>query len=108
MLPRVEQQLNTMVDQIKEQIPIDEIILFGSYAYGMPESDSDIDLCFILYGNHEKKIDILRHIRRVIAPYANMPIDILVYYKDEFNDRANLTSTMEYKIRNEGVKLYEQ
>lgn len=108
MLPTVEQQLSIIVDNIKKEIPINEIILFGSYAYGIPQDDSDIDLCIIIYGEHEKKIDVLRHLRRVIAPFSSFPIDILVYYKDEFNDRASLTSTIEYKIKNEGMKLYEQ
>lgn len=36
-----------------------------------------------------------------------MPIDFLVYNKNDFRKRASHETTLEYKIKNDGVKVYE-
>ncbi len=41
-------QIQAFSQQIAEQFQPDRIILFGSYAYGQPTSDSDVDLLVIL------------------------------------------------------------
>ena len=46
--------------------------------------------------------------RRAIAPVLSYPVDLLVYNKDEFYQKANASSSFEYKINNEGVRIYEQ
>ncbi len=99
--------INRLVHQIINKFPAKEIFLFGSYAYGNPQNESDIDLCIITEQN-EKKIDLLRQIRRIIAQIADKPVDLLVYNKNEFYERAALKNTFEYKIKNEGIKLYEK
>ena len=54
------QEVNAIVSEIieklkKEYDPL-RIILFGSYAYGNPTKESDIDL-FILKKTHERRAD---------------------------------------------------
>jgi predicted nucleotidyltransferase len=41
-------QIQAFSQQIVEQFQPDQIILFGSYAYGQPNQDSDVDLLVIL------------------------------------------------------------
>lgn len=41
-----------------------------------------------------------------ISKTANMLVDTLVYEKNEFNERALVSSSIEYKIAYEGVRLY--
>jgi hypothetical protein len=42
------QQIEALGRQIAERFNPDRIILFGSYAYGKPTKDSDVDLLVIL------------------------------------------------------------
>ena len=51
---------------------------------------------------------MLKQVRRVIAPVVTKPVDLLVYKEDEFYERAELNTTFEYKIKTEGIKIYEQ
>jgi len=37
---------------------------------------------------------------------VDMPIDLLIYDNEDFNERSILMTTMEYKIANEGVLVY--
>ncbi len=50
--------------QIAERFQPDKIILFGSYAYGQPHGDSDVDLLVVMPANDEtsKSIRIINTI----------------------------------------------
>ncbi|MCL2366852.1 MAG: nucleotidyltransferase domain-containing protein [Oscillospiraceae bacterium] len=43
-------EINQLVDLVVEETNPDKIILFGSYAYGIPNNKSDIDLLVIKNG----------------------------------------------------------
>ena len=70
---------------IKELMPLqlDKIILFGSYAYGQPNKDSDIDL-FITKDKNIEQIDAKAMIRlRGLMKKYKIGFDILsAKYKD--------------------------
>lgn len=104
----IKQEIINLTNRIIEVTSAQKIYLFGSFAYGEPSSDSDIDLCIITNDNHIRKRDLVKSIRKSISKVATMPVDILVYDEEEFSKRAKLYSTIEYKIANEGVSIYEQ
>ena len=99
----LKSELKKLADKIKEITPATKIYLFGSYAYGTPNEDSDIDLC-ILTAENKRKLEILREIRRNVGD-INYPLDILVYKTDEFNERVNNKYIMESKIYKDGVEI---
>jgi predicted nucleotidyltransferase len=99
------EQIKLIPAYIAKRVTAKRIILFGSYAYGSPGADSDIDLCVITDLAGRRKIDIMREVRRAISSFITHPVDILVYEEDEFNERAALKNTMEHKIAEKGVRL---
>ena len=99
----LKSELKKLADKIKEITPATKIYLFGSYAYGTPNEDSDIDLC-VLTDENRRKLEILREIRRNVGD-INYPLDILVYKTDEFNERVNNKYIMESKIYKDGVEI---
>src|SRR5437762_12762377 len=60
--------------QIAEQFQPDKIILFGSYAYGKPHEDSDVDLLVVMPAYNEVNQSI--RIRLAIEP--PFPLDLIV------------------------------
>lgn len=106
MEPEVDDQIKTMKDALTERFGAKRIFIFGSYAYGEPEKDSDIDLCVILDLGNRRKIEIMREIGRVLRSLVSVPLDVLVYSEEEFDERAVLKCTLEYKILNEGIRIY--
>jgi len=50
-LPVTEEILAEIVRRIVEKLAPEQIILFGSYAYGAPNQDSDVDLFVIMESN---------------------------------------------------------
>ncbi|MGL5353228.1 MAG: nucleotidyltransferase domain-containing protein [Clostridium sp.] len=101
----VKIELDNLLKEINEVSQINSIYLFGSYAYGEPNEESDLDICIITDDRSRRKIDIMKTIRKAMAKVATMPIDILVYYSDEFNERAKNNLTMENEILLQGIKI---
>ncbi len=108
MVLNIKQEVNEVVKQINAVTSVQKIYLFGSYAYGKADHNSDLDLCIITNDNNVRKRDLIRSIRKSISKVATKPIDILVYNQEEFLERAKVNSTLEHKITNEGVSVYEQ
>jgi predicted nucleotidyltransferase len=86
----------------------EKVILFGSYAYGTPRKDSDYDFFVVLKDDTEKPILVLQAIYRTLAKSPMLtPVDVLANYKSRFDWRST-QPTIERKIANEGVVLYER
>jgi predicted nucleotidyltransferase len=56
MKEEVKKMLAEIVEKLKSEYKPLKIILFGSYAYGNPTEDSDIDL-LILKNTNERRVD---------------------------------------------------
>ncbi|MCD5413415.1 MAG: nucleotidyltransferase domain-containing protein [Clostridiales bacterium] len=108
MLQQMGSEINKITNQIKSVVSIKRIYLFASFAYGSPSDDSDLDLCIVINREGIRKRDVIKTIRRSISEVATMPVDILVYYENEFEEKAALVSTIEHKIAYEGFSIYEQ
>ena len=106
METQVSEQIEMLVNKLKEKFNIRQVFIFGSQAYGKPDEASDIDLCVITELKNKRKIDIVREIRRELSDIISGPLDILVYSEKEFNERAGIRSTLEYKILLDGTKVY--
>ena len=95
---QVSEQIEILKNTLKEKFAVKQIFIFGSHAYGQPGKDSDIDLCIVTDLNNKRKIDIIREIRRELIELISNPLDILIYSEKEFEERADLRSTLEHKI----------
>ena len=108
METQVSERIEMLGSKLKEKFNVRQIFIFGSQAYGKPDEESDIDLCVITDLKNKRKIDIIREMRRELMDLISNPLDILVYTEKEFNERAGLRSTLEYKILMDGIRVYGQ
>jgi len=104
--------INDEIIQIKnaiiEALPVDKLYLFGSYAYGTPSEDSDYDFYILIPHGGIKPIDARIKARRSLSGIQrNRDADILADYRDRFEERSKY-NTLERKIAQEGVVLYER
>ncbi len=103
---QISEQIEVLKNTLKKKFAVKQILVFGSHAYGVPDEESDIDLCVITNLDDRRKIDIIREIRRELIDLISNPLDILVYSEKEFKERAGLSSTLEHKILTNGIKVY--
>jgi predicted nucleotidyltransferase len=97
-----------LVDKIRQGYQPKKIILYGSYAYGEPDEQSDIDL-LIIKETKERAIDRRVRVRRIVdirdATYpAFCP---LVVTPDELQRRLEMGDQFFEKILSQGEVLYE-
>lgn len=104
---KYESKIPEIKDKIVKEINPEKIILFGSYAWGKPTDDSDVDL-FIIKDSEEKRINRSREVREAIFG-SDVPIDVLVYTPEEIKKSINESRNLfiEDIIRN-GKTLYEK
>jgi uncharacterized protein len=102
----IRQNLDEIAQIIAKTVPVESIYLFGSYAYGTPNKDSDLDIYVVFKDELPMlELDAITAISIAIDPVRKMPMDILGLKQNRFHDRK-LYATLERKIVREGVKLY--
>ena len=99
-------ELEILKSTILDKVAVEKIILFGSYANGTPNDESDIDLYVVLKDDSEMdELDALKSIYKGLRYKLNIPIDILASCKSSFERRSKLL-TLENDIASEGVIIY--
>jgi len=110
---RFDTILDNLVVLLKSSDPY-KIILFGSYANGNPNENSDIDLLVILDNNHvsetyQERLNKRIRIRNsVIDINRKVPLDILVYSKEELNIIKKNGNFFIDEIEKTGKVIYEK
>jgi predicted nucleotidyltransferase len=89
---------------VAEKFHPEKIILFGSYAYGIPHEDSDVDLLVIMPARNE--IDQAVKIR--LAVPAPFPMDLIVRTPKDLRWRLQEGDTFLREIVARGKVLYDQ
>src|ERR1043166_758218 len=89
---------------VAERFQPEKIILFGSYAYGTPHADSDVDLLVIMPARNEHSQAV--KIRwELPAPFA---MDLLVRTPKYVQSRLEEGQSFLTEIVSKGKVLYEQ
>jgi predicted nucleotidyltransferase len=100
-IPKIKDMILEMLGDDCEQI-----ILFGSYAYGTPTEDSDIDIYVVLKDGIKNPLLVLEDISVALGKLDDYePVDVLANYKSRFEYRRTGPS-LERVIANKGVVLY--
>ena len=82
----------------------EKIVLFGSYAYGTPHADSDVDILVIMPARNE--LDQAVRIRLTVD--YNFPLDLLVRTPKNLSWRLAEGDGFLSEIVNRGKVLYEK
>ena len=105
--------IDQLLEALKQSDPY-RIILFGSYAKGTADENSDIDLVVILDNNDvaktynerlKKKLYINKLVRKINYKIA---LDILVYSREEYKIIKNYGNYFIDEIEKTGKILYEK
>ena len=98
-------ELLTIRDAIVTAVPAEKIYLFGSYANGQANEDSDYDIYVVIPNIGIRPIEAIQSIYRSMREKRTTPMDVLAGTVDTFERRSKQV-TLERKIADEGVLLY--
>ena len=104
--PITDAKIHKAARKIADAVHPEKIILFGSFAYGQPTPDSDVDLLVIMDS------DLSAHARSVqVSEILNprpFPVDIIVRTPAEVEERLRLGDCFFREIVRKGKVLYER
>jgi predicted nucleotidyltransferase len=102
----VGKSLRPAVQKIVSELKPEKVILFGSYAYGTPNPDSDVDLLIIMKTRASRK-DRSWAVSRLLMPRP-FPVDILVKTPGEIEKALGAKDFFLKEILTRGKVLYDR
>jgi predicted nucleotidyltransferase len=102
-----QDEIRAITEAIKETVDCEKIYLFGSYARGEPNEESDFDFYVVLPDGGGQPLETLQKIYRRLgrADHIVTPVDILANHASRFEARKTLP-TIERQVAREGVVLF--
>ena len=97
-------QIQKFAERVAQEFRPHKIILFGSYAYGRPTKDSDVDLLVIMPfrgSAHDKAAEIDLRLRRTFS------MDLIVRTPTKVRERVRLGDGFMREIMEKGQVLYD-
>jgi len=108
----MERDIQSILEQIVEilvrEYRPEQIVLFGSYAHGQPDEESDIDL-LIVKETARPFYKRLLEIRQIVSETRRgFPFDPIVFTPQEFRERLEHNDRFLREIMTEGQVIYAQ
>ena len=103
---QIRKVINGILEKLVAEYDPQKVILFGSYAYGNPRPDSDIDL-LIIKDTSQRFIDRWTTVRRILSdPGRIVPLETLVLTPAEVSGRLSIGDQFLREIVEKGEVLY--
>lgn len=107
---------NIYIQQLKEKLRELNpylVFLFGSYAYGTPHKDSDIDLLVVTNDKYipqtfKEKTNLYIEVSDYILNVSKqVPVDLIVYTLPMYKQFIETGSSFSKEILSKGIVIYE-
>ena len=103
---QTQQMIQDIVQRIVAGYAPQKVILFGSYAYGEPDKDSDIDL-LIIKDTVENFVDRWVTVHRILTgTHPSLPLEPMVLTPQELERRLAVGDQFVAHILEKGKVLY--
>ncbi len=99
-----QSQIQQVSDEIARRFQPERIILFGSYAYGAPTEDSDVDLLVVMPFEGKgvrKSIEIEGEV------HQGFPMDLIAITPERLKERLDMQDFFLHEVVAAGKVLYE-
>jgi predicted nucleotidyltransferase len=99
-------EIRAVAKKIAARFQPEKIILFGSYAYGKPKPESDVDLLVVMETALRERQQRLE-ISRALSPRP-FPLDVIVRTPSQIERRLALGDSFIREITDQGKVLFER
>ena len=105
IMKNIHQKIDMMVNRIVSEFHPLKVILFGSYACGAANFDSDVDLLVVMDVKGSKR----KQAAKIDASLADrdIPLDLIVVTPQEFEQYRDIAGHILYPAVRQGRVLYE-
>ena len=104
------EQINLLKDVIVETMQPEKVFLFGSYANGVPNENSDLDILIEVEKSELPKVKRNLQVKTELNKYKllHFPKDIFIYTSQEINEWKHLKNSFISLALFNSKKLYER
>jgi predicted nucleotidyltransferase len=102
-----QDMLQEMTQRLVAEFQPEQVILFGSHAWGKPDENSDIDLLVIVPYSDMKPVQRAIRAHRCLRGIP-IPMDILVKTQAEVDEYRDVYASLECEILERGKVLYDR
>ena len=101
----IQHELNTVIRAVASSTKIEDLFLFGSWAYGEPQPNSDMDIYLVIPDSDIDICELNAEIRFALYKKLTLPLDLVIAKKSVFERRSKAV-TLESTIAKQGVRIY--
>lgn len=106
--PIAREEILKAAQAIAQAVRPEKVILFGSYAYGKPTEDSDVDLLVIhRVSSRPARVNVALKAHKALEPRL-FPVDIVVRSTKQIRERVGHGDFFLEEITSKGQVLYER
>lgn len=103
-----EKTIKAMAAKLAVAMQPAQIYLFGSYAWGKPKPDSDIDFCLVFHELKPKQVmPMLAEASRTLSEYEHITCDVILRNAERMEGLRPYHAPLESKILRNGKLLYD-
>ena len=100
------EQISLLKDCIIGAISPLKVYLFGSFADGTNDAESDFDFYVVVNDDEKNLLELTQKAYRAMRGKKNRPVDIIVVRKSKFEERKDWSLSLEREVDDKGVLLY--
>jgi predicted nucleotidyltransferase len=97
--------LDEITNRLVAEFAPEEIILFGSHAWGTPDANSDLDLLVVVTASDQPAPRRAARAYRCLREVP-VPLDILVKTRDEVERTRHVPASLVHEVLERGRVLY--
>ena len=105
MDPTIENDIDLIREGVLQSVQAEAIYLFGSYAYGKPHENSDLDIYVVVPDDTVGIADLHTSIRMRLFGKKQRDMDLLIGRSSVFH-RRKTWPTLEKVVAQKGTLLY--
>ena len=85
-IKEVNRIAHLFAEDVKQVMPFEKAVLFGSYAKGYALKSSDVDICFFMEYNGKQRVEIITELLRIGGKYPDVAFEPLVFESSELQN----------------------
>lgn len=102
----IKEIIKNITEKIKKDYQPEKVILYGSFTYGEPDRDSDLDF-LIVKRTTQRPIDRRIEVRRIVSDVKRgIPFSSIVITPQELQERLKIGDQFFQEILSRGEVLY--
>ena len=99
------QQVDEVVERLAVGLHPDKIYLYGSHAYGHPDTDSDIDVALVVPDTDVGLVSLYAEAEKCLRGLG-LPVEIVIFTRSEFETHRHWVSSLPYTLARKGKLVY--